>query len=214
MYKDGAEVKRPFLSSRALPLAILLLVTVLLSLFMPDFFRQVILAPILPRVAILYGIYRGIPENVMWGIFIFVALWIMLYALRPDPSEEDEAFEEKPGTSRLSQLATIAADARTGQHARWELAREIQQVIVSLMKTEPGETAESLQERIQQGELKPPPEVTALLNLCVHLPNYRSFLDARDAAPRGEIPQLANLDLAATLTALEQWRQAQQEQFE
>ena len=118
MYKDGAEVKRPFLSSRALPLAILLLVTVLLSLFMPDFFRQVILAPILPRVAILYGIYRGIPENVMWGIFIFVALWIMLYALHPDPSEEEEAFEEKPGTSRLSQLATIAADARTGQHAR------------------------------------------------------------------------------------------------
>lgn len=208
----GLPQKRPFSESRFVPLAVVLLAAAILSLLMPDFFRQVILAPILSRLATLYGIYRGVPQNVMWGIFVFAAVWIMLYALRPDPTEKEEPFAEKPGTSRLSQLATLAANARTGQHARWELAREIQQVIVSLMQTESGETAESLQQHIQQNELNAPPEVAVLLEMCAQLPNYRSFLDAREAAPGGKIPQLANLDLAAALTALAQWRQANQEQ--
>ena len=205
--------KRPLLSAKYIPLIALLLLATLLSLLLPDFFRQVILAPVLSRVAILYGIYRGFPQNVVWAVFVFAAFWIMLYAFRTSNSADEKPFVEKPGPSRLNQLATLAADARASQHARWELAREVQQVVIKLMSTAPGETAESLLNRIHSGSLNAPPEVEKLLTLSVTLPNYRSFMDAREVAPHGEIPQLANLDLAATLVALEQWRRANQEQL-
>lgn len=203
--------KRPFLTSRTLPLAILLLVAILLSLFLPDFFRQVILAPILSRVATLYGIYRGFPQNVMWGFLVFIAFVIALYTLRPSPTKQDTPYQEEQRESRLRQLSLMTRHAQNGQHARWELAREMQSLTLKLMQLETAETPETLRQRIQQGHLPAPPEIVALLDLCAALPSYRSFLDAREAAPNQHLPQIERFDPQATLDALHRWRQSSQE---
>jgi hypothetical protein len=209
--KQSREEKLLFRSSRFIPLAVLLLVAVLLSLLMPDFFRQVILAPILSRVVVLYGIYRGFPQNVMWGFFVFIALVMAMYVLRPQPEPVEEPFQEDYGESRLRQLVQMATHAHQGQHARWEMAREIQQLSLGLMQLETAETPEILRQRIQQGQLPAPPEIVTLLDLCAGLPSYRSFLEARDAAPNQRIPQLDNFDAEATIAALLRWRQSNQE---
>ncbi|MCA9918444.1 MAG: hypothetical protein KC445_10860 [Anaerolineales bacterium] len=211
MSSKNVGEKRPFLTPRTLPLAILLLVAVLLSIFLPDFFRQVILAPILSRVATFYGIYRGFPQNVMWGFFVFIAFVIALYALRPGPTEKEEPVEEEKQESRLQKLADLTKHAQTGQHARWELAREMQSLTLSLMQLETAETPEILRERIQQGQLPVPPEIVQLLDLCATIPSYRSFLDAREAAPNQRIAQIEQFNPQATLDALHRWRQSNQE---
>ncbi|MFZ1395333.1 MAG: hypothetical protein WAS33_00450 [Candidatus Promineifilaceae bacterium] len=203
--------KRPFLTPRSLPLAILLLVAVLLSLFLPDFFRQVILAPILSRVATIYGIYRGFPQNVMWGFLLFIAFVMALYVLRPSPNPSEPPFAEEKGESRLRQLALMTNHAQTGQHARWELAREMQSLTLSLMQLETAETPETLRERIQLGDLPAPPEIVQLLDLCATLPSYRSFLEAREAAPNQRIAQIDQFDPQTTLDALHRWRKSNQE---
>lgn len=210
--KRRATAQRPFLSPKFIPLVIVLLLAALLSLFLPDFFRQVILAPILSRLIVLYALYRGVAQNVMWGFFVFIAFWITLRVLRPSPEPAAPPDEEAPRLSRVDQLSRLAADARSGQHARWELAREIQQVVLGVMQAETGETADSLRQRIHDGDLPAPPEISALLDLCAALPSYRSFLEARDAAPNRRIPQLAAVDLEATVAALINWREMNQEQ--
>lgn len=194
-----------------MPLVFLLLVAVLLSLLLPDFFRQVILAPLLPRVAIIYGIYRGFPQNVMWGFFVFVALVVALGVLLPSINPAEEPYEEKKGESRLRQLAHMASHAQRGQHARWELAREMQQLTLNLMQLETADTPETLRDRIREGHLSAPPEIVELLDLCTSLPSYRSFLEAREAAPNKRIPQLDRFDPRATIEALLHWRQSSQE---
>ncbi|GJM39764.1 MAG: hypothetical protein DHS20C20_00460 [Ardenticatenaceae bacterium] len=194
-----------------MPLVFLLLVAVLLSLFLPDFFRQVILAPILARVATLYGIYRGFPQNVMWGFFVFLALAMMFYATRPNLSQYEEPLEESYHPSRFQQLVDIANNATKGQHAQWQLAHEIQQLTMEMMQIETTETPETLRQRIQDGQLPVPQKVITLLDFCASLPNYRAFLETRDAQPNRRIPQLATLDLEGTVEALIQWRQTNQE---
>lgn len=205
------EPKRPFLSQRFMPIVILLLLAVLLSLFMPDFFRQVILAPILSRIITLYGIYRGFPQNIVWGIFVFAAFVMMLYVTRPKISQQDEPFEEIYAPSRLQQLTEIANNATKGQHAQWQMAQEIQQLTLEMMQLETTDTAETLRQRIQNGELPVPQEIVTLLELCAAIPNYRTFLETRDAQPNRRIPQLTALDLNATVEALVHWRQTNQE---
>ena len=212
--KNGMiEEKRPFLSPRFIPLVALLLLAILLSIFLPDFFRQVILAPILSRVATIYGIYRGFPQNVMWAFFVLVALVVAFGALLPSPSPTEEPFEEAKGESRLRQLSHMTRHAQNGQHARWELAREIQQLTLGLMQLETAETPETLRQRIQGGQLPAPPEIVTLLDLCANLPSYRSFLEAREAAPNQRIPQLDNFDAQTTIDALIRWRQSSQEEW-
>lgn len=203
--------KRPFLTPRTLPLAILLLVAALLSLFLPDFFRQVILAPILSRVATIYGIYRGFPQNVMWGFFVLAAFVVAFSVLLPSAKPAEEPFEEENGESRLRQLSQITHQAQNGQHARWQLAREMQQLTLGLMQLETTDTPETLRQRIQQGQLPAPPEILQLLELCASLPSYRSFLEAREAAPNQRIPQLESFDPQAAIDALNRWRQSSQE---
>ncbi|MCP4419193.1 MAG: hypothetical protein GY805_21465 [Chloroflexi bacterium] len=209
--------KRPFLSTRFIPLAVVLLLGTLLSLLLPDFFRQVILFPIISRLQVvfygLYRIYHGIPQNVLWGGFVFMTLWVMLRGLRPPDSPRDEPFTEKTETSRLNHLIKLATDAHSGQHGRWELAREIERIAVKLMQNDAGETAVSLRERIHRGDLTAPPEIISLLELCASLPSYRSFTEARSTAAKNQIPQLAAIDLDATVAALTHWRELKQEQL-
>ncbi|WP_420644085.1 hypothetical protein [Candidatus Leptofilum sp.] len=203
--------KRPFLHPRFLPLLILLFLAVLFSLFLPDFFRQVILAPILSRVATLYGIYRSFPQNVMWGFLVFAAFVMMLYATRPQLNKSEEPFEELFNPSRFHQLVRMSQNATKGQHAQWQLAHEIQRLVLEMMQLESTETPETLRQRIETGELPVPSEIVTLLDVCASLPNYRSFLEARDAQPNRRIPQLAVLNLEATVAALVRWRQTNQE---
>lgn len=204
--------KRPFISLRLMPLVILLFILTLLSLILPGFFQQVVYAPIMSRLVVLFNIYRGIPQNLVWVALIILTLWVMLTALRPAPRSTSETFEEAPDSSRLSQLATLAADARQGQHARWELAREVQKIALQIIQAETGQTAVSLRQEIAQGKrLNAPPEINALLRLSVEMPNYRSFLDARDAASNGRIPQLDALDLDKAVATLVEWHNSTQE---
>ena len=80
-----------------------------------------------------------------------------------------------------------------------------------MMQLETAETPEILRERIQQGQLPAPPQIVQLLDLCAAMPSYRSFLEAREAAPNQRIPQIDQFDPQATLDALARWRQSSQE---
>lgn len=191
---------------RALPLLGVMLLAALLSLLLRDFFTQVILVPLWQQLRWFYRLYRALPQNVLWSALVVIAFLIALRAVLHVRQPKASSFEEDAGANRVDQLSRLAESAQTSQHARWELAREIRQVAISLLQLGSSETEAALQRHILTGDLAAPPEVVALFRLCADIPSYRRFMEAREAAPGDTIPQLAALDLDAVVAALAQWQ--------
>lgn len=211
--KDPSVEKQPIVPRRFRPLLALILLTGVASLLFPDFFFAVCFGPINLLFQLLLLIYRGIPQNLTWGFFILLAIYLAVPAIIPVLQTSKTEPDETVIDSRLADLVRLEADARTSQHARWELAREIRKVAIDLLRTDPSDTPESLQQHLEAGEFDLSPVITELFAVCAHLPSYRVFMEAREAAPNGKIPELAALDLDAAVAALNDWRRPERETF-
>lgn len=206
---------RPFLPRHLLPLIILLLISGFLSLFIQDFFTRLIFQPVVAFIGYYVRLYQTLPQNVVWA---FVVGWAGLVALRvlwPQLPPKSAAGPPESPRGRVSQLADLRAQAQKSDYARWELAREIEKLALSLLEREYGERAVVLQARIARDEIRLPAALQAVFQACHAIPSYRSFIEVRQAASSGfagrlflgnrPIPVLANLDLDAALAALAAW---------
>ncbi len=196
---------RPFL-----PLLILLFISGLLSFFVQDFFTQIIFLPILEFFRYYYRLYLGLPQNLAWGGVVFIALLMGVYRLWPRFSNLSTAPAPSKPQNRLGQLAALRAQAENSDYARWELAREIEKLALLLLEIEHGEKAAVLQERVARNEIPLPEALNALFRACRAIPNYRTFIEARQSvggrlARRQPITDLANLDLDAALAVVASW---------
>lgn len=196
------------LPRRFLPLIILLLLAGLLAFFVQDFFRQVIFLPIIETVLNAYRFYRQLPQNLVWGIVVFFALalafsFLILSAVetiwRQLRRPEEVA---PPAHDRVSRLAELAGEARRSEYARWQLAREVEGVLLALLAWDLGETAVSLQRRLRKGEFLLPPNLQALCAANAAVPNYIQHRVAQRTRRHKPIAALANLDLDAALNEL------------
>lgn len=199
----------PPIPRRYWPLITVLLVAGLLSFFIQDFFRLVIFLPIVETILDYYRLYRQMPQNVVWGLFLLFALVIAAIFLILNALEtiwrqlrQPEA-AQSPARDRVFELAGLVAEARRTEYARWQLAREIENVLLALLAWDLGETAVSLQRRIRQGQLHLPPNLRALCAANAAVPNYIQHRVAQRTRQRKPIAALAALDLDAALAELE-----------
>ncbi len=199
----------PPIPRRYWPLITVLLVAGLLSFFIQDFFRLVIFLPIVETILDYYRLYRQMPQNVVWGLFLLFALVIAAIFLILNALEtiwrqlrQPEA-AQSPTRDRVFELAGLVAEARRTEYARWQLAREIENVLLALLAWDFGETAVSLQRRIRQGQLHLPPNLQALCAANAAVPNYIQHRVAQRTRQRKPIAALAALDLDAALAELE-----------
>jgi hypothetical protein len=195
---------------RHLPLVVVLLLAGLLSFFVQDFFRQVIFLPIVEIFLNIYRFYRQMPQNLVWGVFLLFALalavsYLLLSAVETIWQQLRHPEESKPpARDRVSQLAELADEARRTEYARWQLAREIEGVLLGLLAWDMGETAVSLQRRIQKGQLSLPPNLQAVCAANAAVPNYIQYrVTQRRRSRRKPLAALAALDLEAALGELE-----------
>jgi hypothetical protein len=212
---NSAPPVRPFLPRRFVPLVFLLLISGFLSLFVQDFFTRSIFLPFVSFIGYYYRLYQILPQNLVWA---FVVMWAGLMALRVlwprIPPKSRLALPEAPH-GRVPQLAALRAQAEKSDYARWELARELEKLALSLLAREYGETAVALQARIAREEIPLPAALQAVFAAGRAIPSYRSFIEARRATGGGLVRQslaanrpitvLANLDLDAALAALASW---------
>lgn len=194
---------------RYLPLIIVLLVAGLLSLFIQDFFRQVIFLPLVEIALNIYRFYRQMPQNLVWGVFVLFALVFAFWFLLLEGVETAWRRLRRPladlpeARDRVARLADLVAEARRSEYARWQLAREIEEVMLALLAWDLGETAVSLQRRIRRGQLSLPPNLRALCAANAAVPNYIQHRVAQRTRRRQPIAALAALDLEASLSELE-----------
>ncbi len=210
---EPTPAERPFLPRRFVPLIILLLVSGFLSLFVQDFFNQVIFLPILRFFRYYYRLYLGLPQNLVWAVAVLLAFFVAVRRLWPRFVKEPPPQTQERPQNRLRQLADLHAQALTSEYVRWELAQELEALTVALLQWEYGETAVAIQQRIDQGDITLPAELQPVFAACRAIPNYRSFIAQRQNGsrltarfvPQKPLPALANLDLDAALRALEAW---------
>lgn len=196
---------RPLLPRRYLPLLVMLLISGFLSLFIEGFFTRFIFLPIIQFFAYYYRLYQIVPQNLVWGGLVVYAALLMLRFLWPRlPHPQPETLAETP-RRRLHRIAEMYTQARKSDYTRWELARELEKLALLSLQRRHGQTAVALRQRIANQTLPLPPAVQAIFAANRAIPDYRSFIAARQAARRKPIPTLAALDLEAALAEIEAW---------
>ncbi len=199
---------RPLLPRRYLPLLIILLLSGFLSLLVEGFFTRFIFLPLIQFLAYYYRLYQSLPQNLVWGGLVVYAALVMLRLLWPRFSRPTATAVADTPPSRLHHLAGMYVQARKSDYARWELARELEKLALLSLQRQHGQTAATLQQRIASQTLPLPPAIQALFAANRAIPDYRSFVAARQAARRKPIPTLATLDLDAVLAEMEAWEEA------
>lgn len=199
------EETRPLLPRRYLPLLIILLLSGFLSLFVEGFFTRFIFLPIIQFFAYYYRLYQILPQNLVWGGLVVYAALVMLRLLWPRFARPPATAVADTPRSRLQQLAEMYAQARKSDYARWELAREVEKLALLSLQRQHGQTAVAIQQRIASQTLPLPPALQAVFAVNRAIPDYRSFIAARQAARRKPIPALATLDLDAALAEMVAW---------
>lgn len=217
--------RKPFLPRSVIPLLTLLFISGFLSLFVEGFFTRLIFSPAVQIANNYYRLYQSLPQNLVWAFVVVLSGLVATVLLWPRfaPGQPQNLPEVPHG--RVSQLADLRARAEKSEYARWELAREIEKLALSLLAREYGETAVALQARIAHEEIPLPAALQGVFAAGRAIPSYRSFIEARRAAGGGlaryrplrrglarsplagnrPIAVLANLDLDAALAALASW---------
>ncbi len=202
---EPTPATRPFLPRRFVPLVIVLLISGFLSFFVEDFFSQVIFLPILEFFRYYYRLYLGLPQNLVWSAVVVLAFFVAINRLWPRFVKPPLPQTKETTQNRVRQLANLHQQAETNEYVRWELARELVTLTLSLLQWERGETAVVIQQGIASGEIALPAALKPIFAACDAIPNYRSFIAQRQKARRKPLAALANLDLDAALQELEEW---------
>jgi hypothetical protein len=185
------------------PLLIFLLVAGLLSLLLRGFLRQVVFIPLLELAFTLYLTYHSLPQNVLWAVFLALAIAVALRSLPLGRPRREETAPPSPARGRVATLAELAAAVGDSDYARWQLAGVVEALALEMLQQRSGAPVAVVRRRITAGEVDLPPPLRALFEARRALPTYRHFIAARNAAARGRVDCIAALDLEGALDAVE-----------
>ena len=146
---------------RFVPLIVILVLALALAFLLDDFVRQVIVGPLLYALWIGGLILRSLPQFVFWGLFVLVALIIVVRSLDRDFSVQRR--RRRGGRITRGYVASWQRQLRQADaqpYFRWRLARSLAKLSQEIMApTDPVNP----DERQSQAEMMAalPPEIAA-----------------------------------------------------
>ena len=161
-------------------IAIILLAAVVLTFFLRGLMRENIVGPLVYLAWIGQLVFLSIPQAGIWTVFIFIGLIIALQSLtkkRPPPSRIP-----LPETGRAKRIGSWAKSFRQADedfYYQWQLAQELQKLIVQALANDERVERSEIRRRLEQGTLDDmSPEVLAYLQAgttsFAHLTNKKS----------------------------------------
>ena len=111
-----------------------LLLTLVLAIVLRDFTREVIVIPIAEFVWLLDYYLKGLPQPIVWAIFLFVTLYVAVSSIAQAPHKKKRAAEstlEYPGPVE-AELKWIRL-ASYGSYGRWRLAQRLAILLVDAL---------------------------------------------------------------------------------
>ena len=129
MHDTETEQPKPKRGRRWLPLAAVLVMTVLLGLLVQDFVRQVIVLPAIYAGWLAWVVLSNVPHWIFWALFILVAVGSAFYSLEAPPRQAKHATTAPApvrGPISVWRDRLETGDSETG---RRRLAREMGRVL-------------------------------------------------------------------------------------
>jgi hypothetical protein len=148
---------------RLLPLALILIVAGLLTLVLQEYTRQLIM-PFLFIVWIGRLLFATIPQAIIWGVFIAIALLIAartLFKRRPSPPAALRS--HPPPEGRIENWARLIERSKQEAYYRWQLAQPLQALMVDVLAHRQRSTPRQIKELLAANALDLPPEIEAYL---------------------------------------------------
>lgn len=161
--------------ARLFRLALLLILAALLTPFLKDFIRDVLLLPLLYAAWLARIIFETIPQVAIWIIFLFVALLVTLRSLSGGRAVRLDSRETPVRvTGRIESWARLVDQAGQEHYARWRLAREMRKLTLAILASEKQLSQEQVMRALQDNRLDLPPEIRAYLQASMTSFSYFS----------------------------------------
>lgn len=151
--------------TRLLLLVLLLMAAAVLALLFREVARVIIVLPLLYLVWLAGLLWRSIPQGLIWGIFIIVALRVAVGSLLARRRRVDERVRQEEmrhwGGARI--WAKWVELAGRGGYYRQRLARQVTELTVSVLAQREHIPVELVEEELAAGRLDVPPRIRASL---------------------------------------------------
>jgi hypothetical protein len=152
------------MKKQLLPLALILLLTGLLTPVLQDYVRQVIVRPFLYFFWVGWLFINSIPQIGIWGLFLFIALLIMgrsLLKQRPTPPRLRRP--QKTDQGRIETWAKLIHRANQEPYYKWKLAQHLQEFTLDALAHDERQAPKQIRQRLLNNNLDIPPEIQAYL---------------------------------------------------
>ena len=161
--------------ARFVRLVLVLLLAALLTPFLKDFIRDVLLLPLLYAAWLARIVFDSIPQIAIWIVFLVVALLIALRSLSGGRAARFASRElQVTVVGRLKSWASLVERAGQEHYARWRLARELRRLTLAILANEKHLSPEQIRQDLAAGRLDLPPEIRDSLLASMTSFNYFS----------------------------------------
>lgn len=161
--------------ARLVRLALLLLLAALLTPFLKDFIRDVLLLPLLYVAWLARIVFDTIPQIAIWIVFLVVGLLVALRSLSGGRAGRLDTRETPVRVvGRIESWARLVDQAEQEHYARWRLARELRKLALAVLAGEKQLSQEQIMQDLKDNRLGLPPEIRAYLQASMTSFSYFS----------------------------------------
>ncbi len=143
-----------------LPLGLIALLAVLLSPFLQNFVRELLVIPLLYLFWIGRFLALAVPQSVLWAILVATLALLMGVSLlgqrRPRPRAD---FSPAASQGRIESWATLISKAQDDDYFKWRLAQQLQKLTLNTLAHRQGQSLRQTRQQLRQGKLDIPPEL-------------------------------------------------------
>jgi len=184
-------------------IAVILLVSVVLTFFLRDLMRENIVGPLLYLAWVGQLIFLSIPQAGIWSTFIFIAAIIALRSLGKKRTPSPKAPVLEAGrTKRIGHWAKSIRQAGEDFYYQWQLAQELQKLTVQTLANNERVEHSEIRRRLEQGAIDDmSPEILAYLQ--VGMVSFTYLADNKPRFGRGKQPSPLDIDPAQVIQYLE-----------
>ena len=151
-----------------LPGSLLFLAAGLLTWALQEFIGEVIVSPLLYIFWFGYLIFETIPQVVIWGLFIFLALLMsgrsLFRGLAPSRPARHRPTENK---GRIESWQKLIEAAQRKTYYRWQLAQPLRELTLNILAHHQHQELEQIQQRLREERLELPPEINNYLQASI-----------------------------------------------
>jgi len=148
---------------RLLPLALILIVAGLLTVVLQEYTRQLIV-PFLFLAWIGRLLVETVPQVMIWGLFIAIALLVAARSLLNRRATSPPVRRlQPPVEGRIERWATLIEQSRHETYYRWQLAQPLRALIIGVLAHRQRSTPRQIKQQLAANSIELPPDIEAYL---------------------------------------------------